>query len=126
MIHMLKEKATGIQIREMLEVYSVMIKLAVDIRRGILAGGGEMHADCEIILLEEGSEQDDLWGANWYPSDQRIEFEALINVRPRLGNRSMIIQSEDTRKSVEAVARTIFGGVGGLNLLKNGNVFSRI
>ncbi|OGO63677.1 MAG: hypothetical protein A2029_06815 [Chloroflexi bacterium RBG_19FT_COMBO_47_9] len=112
MIHILKEKATAKQIREMLEVYSVMIKLAVDIRRGILAGGGEMHADCEIILLEEGSEQDDLWGANWYPSDQRIEFEALINIRPRLGNRSMIIQSEDTRKSVEAVARTILGGVG--------------
>ena len=112
MIYMLKEKATEIQIREMLEVYSVMINLAVDIRRGILAGGGEMHADCEIILLEEGSEQDDIWEANWYPSDQRIEFEALINIRPRLGNRSMVIQSEETRISVEVVARKILGGVG--------------
>jgi len=60
----------------------------VDIRRGILVGGGEMHADCEDILLEAGSEQDDLWGANWYPADQRIEFESLINIRLRMGNRS--------------------------------------
>jgi hypothetical protein len=55
----------------------------VDIRRNILAGGGEMHADCEQHLLENGSEQDDIWGANWYPAEQRIEYEALINISPR-------------------------------------------
>lgn len=69
-----------------------------------------MHADCEQVLLEDGSEQDDLWGANWYPADQRIEFESLINIRPRLGNRSILIQSEELRKSVESVTREIFGG----------------
>lgn len=54
-----------------------------------------MHADCESILLEAGSEQDDLWGANWYPAEQRIAFESLINIRPRLGNRSILIQSQE-------------------------------
>jgi hypothetical protein len=83
----------------------------VDIRRGLLAGGGEMHADCEDVLLAAGSEQDDLWGANWYPADQRIEFESLINIRPRLGNRSMIIQNEVIRQQVESVTRKILGGV---------------
>ena len=92
MILLLKNKADTIQVNAMLEEYSRMIKLAVDIRRRILAGGGEMHADCEQLLLENGSEQDDIWGANWYPAEQRLEFEALMNIRPRLGNRSILIQ----------------------------------
>ena len=88
-----------------------MIKIVVDIRKRVLSGGGEMHADCEALLLENGSEQDDLWGANWYPAEQRIEFESLINIRPRLGNRSIIIQDENLRTQVEAVTREILGGV---------------
>ena len=110
MIAILNEKANPGQIQAMLEEYRTMIKIVVDIRRGVLAGGGEMHADCEGLLLEDGSEQDDLWGANWYLEDQRIEFEALINISPRLGNRSVLIQSEDIRRSVEEISRRIVGG----------------
>ena len=97
MIYHLTEQATIEQVQAMLARYGNMIKIVVDIRRRILVGGGEMHADCEDVLLAAGSEQDDLWGANWYPADQRIEFESLINIRPRLGNRGMIIQSEAIR-----------------------------
>ena len=111
MIHLLKEKTTSSQIQEMLQEYEDMIKIVVDIRRHFLAGGGEMHADCESVLLDDGSEQDDLWGANWYPSEQRIEFESLINIRPRLGNRNIVIQDENLRKQVESVTREILGGV---------------
>ena len=88
-----------------------MIKIVVDIRRRVLAGGGEMHSDCEAVLLDDGSEQDDLWGANWYPADREIIFESLINIRPRLGNRSILIQSEEIRQKVESVAVEILGGV---------------
>ena len=95
----------------MLQQYETMIKIVVDIRRRILAGGGEMHSDCESVLLDNGSEQDDLWGANWYPDEQRIEFESLINIRPRLGNRNILIQDEDLRQKVESVTREVFGGV---------------
>ncbi|GJQ35627.1 MAG: hypothetical protein HS100_17120 [Anaerolineales bacterium] len=111
MIHTLREKAFLAQVREMLQEHKTMIKIVVDIRQRILSGGGEMHADCESVLLENGSEQDDLWGANWYPSEQRIEFESLINIRPRLGNRSIILQDENLRKQVEDVTRAILGGV---------------
>jgi hypothetical protein len=95
----------------MLERYEEMIKIVVDIRRHILSGGGEMHVDCESVLLENGSEQDDLWGANWYPEEQQIEYESLINIRPRLGNRSILIQDENLRKQVEAVTLAILGSV---------------
>ncbi len=111
MIHLLERPATPRQVQEMLEVYPILVKIVVDIRRRMLAGGGEMHADCEALLLVAGSEQDDLWGANWYPAEQHIEFESLINIRPRLGNRGVIIQNDDIRRQVAAIARDLLGGV---------------
>ena len=111
MIHVLKELASSTQISEMLQEYDRMIKIVVDIRRRVLSGGGEMQSDCESVLLEDGSEQDDLWGANWYPAEQRIEFESLINIRPRLGNRNVLIQDENIRRQVESVTNELLGGV---------------
>lgn len=111
MILLLHQKAIPQQVQDMLEQYEEMIKIVVDIRRRVLSGGGEMHADCESVLLDDGSEQDDLWGANWYPSEQRIEFESLINIRPRFGNRGILIQDENLRRQVEEVTLEILGGV---------------
>lgn len=111
MIYILHAKVNAKQVTEMLKEYESMIKIVVDIRRRILAGGGEMHSDCESMLLEDGSEQDDLWGANWYPAEQNIVFESLINIRPRLGNRSILIQSDELRGQVESITREILGGI---------------
>lgn len=112
-IHLLRERATPQQVAEMLEAHAHirMIKIVVDVRRRALAGGSAMHFECEGLLLKDGSESDDLWGANWYPDDQTIEFEALINIRPRLNNRSMIIQSPELRQAVESVAREYLEGI---------------
>lgn len=111
MIYTLREKASPNQVNDMLQEYETMIKIVVDIRQRILSGGGEMHADCESVLLESGSEQDDLWGANWYPLEQRIAFESLINIRPRLGNRSILIQDENIRRQVEEITHQILEGI---------------
>ncbi|GAB4502126.1 MAG: hypothetical protein Fur0035_16740 [Anaerolineales bacterium] len=111
MMVLLTQKATPQQIEQMLQEYESMIKIAVDIRRRILAGGGEMHADCEALLLENGSEQDDIWGANWYPAQQKIAFESLINIRPRLGNRSIVLQDQVLRVAVEEITRNLLGDV---------------
>jgi hypothetical protein len=111
MIHIVGQKASPAQLRDMLEEYETMIKIVVDIRRRIVAGGGEMHADCESALLESGAEQDDLWGANWYPAEQRIAFESLINIRPHLGNRKILIEDGNIRKQVEEITRLILGDI---------------
>jgi hypothetical protein len=111
MIYLLRDKPASEQVSEMLKEYETMIKIVVDIRRRVLAGGGEMHSDCESVLLDDGSEQDDLWGANWYPAEQEIVFDSLINIRPRLGNRSTLIQSEELRQQVESITLEILGGV---------------
>ena len=111
MIYIIREKVTPEQIKEMLQMLQSYIKLAVDIDRGILAGGGAMHADCESVLLDDGSQQAFIWGADWDPSAQQVTFESLINIRPRQNNFSMEIESEELRERVEKAVRTIFENV---------------
>ena len=104
-IHILRQPATGQEIREMMEVLETYIKLAVDVERGVVAGGGEYNADCEEVLLEEGSRQEDIWGADWHPGSSRVEFVALINIRPRQGNRGMEIEDPKLRTKIETIVR---------------------
>jgi hypothetical protein len=83
------------------------IKLAVDVKRRILAGGGELHADCEALLIADGSEQESIWGANWIPSEKKVTYEAMLNIAPRRHNRSMEIQDPKIRHVVGVIAREI-------------------
>jgi hypothetical protein len=111
MIYLIRERATKDQIEEMLEILGSYIKLAVDIERGILAGGGELHSDCEAVLLEDGSRQADIWGADWYPRTQEVGYESLINIRPRQNNRSMEIQDPVIREGVAQIVQQLLGGL---------------
>ncbi len=108
-IHVIRDKATPQQIREMLEEHETMIKVAVDIERGILAGGGEMHYDCEQVLLEDGSRQVDVWGANWYPEQQHVRCEALMNIRSSQDNPSMLILNSHIRERVIEITEQLLG-----------------
>jgi hypothetical protein len=110
MIYIVREPATPEQITEMSQVLGLFIKLAVDVQRGILAGGGELHADCEQVLLKDGSRQEDIWGADWYPNTQEVGFEALINIRPRQQNYGMEIQDSDLRGQIETIVRRLMEG----------------
>jgi len=68
--------------------------------------GGELHADQEAILLSRQSKQENLWGINLYPglSEQDwIEFDSMINIRPRLNNRSRGIENEKMREDIIAL-----------------------
>jgi hypothetical protein len=107
MVHLIKSKATSKQVSEMLKSLGHYIKVAVDIERGILAGGGVMHADCEQLLIESGSKQKNVWGGDWHPKDKRIEFESLIIIRPRQNNRSMKIQDSKIKDAVERIIRDL-------------------
>jgi hypothetical protein len=110
-IHLIRTRATRQQVDEMLQILETYIKLAVDVRQGILAGGGAMHADCEASLLEEGSQQEDVWGADWNPENQEVTFESLINIRPRQNNRSLEIVDPTLRAQVAQIVQILLGGV---------------
>lgn len=83
-----------------------LVKGVADISRAVVALGGEWHMDANSLLIEDGSEQKNLWGFNIYPKehgDTAIEYNSLINIRPLQGNRSMEILDEETRKAVRKV-----------------------
>ncbi|HCA67552.1 MAG TPA: hypothetical protein DEP11_04890 [Candidatus Jacksonbacteria bacterium] len=87
-----------------------MVKFVADIGKGVLALGGEMHADCEEMLLQADSKQEDLWGANLYPNntlEERIEYLSLINIRPHQDNREMYIQDPHIRLQIKAIAEKL-------------------
>ena len=109
-ILIIRATATAAQIGEMQETLGSYIKLAVDLEREILAGGGELHADCEQVLLDDGSRQEDVWGGDWFPDIQEVGFESLINIRPRQGNRGLELQSPELREQLEATVRRLLEG----------------
>ena len=82
------------------------VKAVVDIRQKILGLGGELHADIEEALLTQGSVQQDLWGVNLYPNEswpEMVEFDSLINIRPRQNNRSRYVGSAEIREQILSV-----------------------
>jgi hypothetical protein len=89
-----------------------MVKFVVDIEDEVIALGGELHADAEQILLEEGCSQRSIWGGNIYPDaapGKKIEYTALINIRPSQDNRSMEVQSVEIRKRMHDILERLIG-----------------
>ena len=90
-----------------------MVKAVVDVERGIMAIGGELHSDEEAMLLDQGSAQRHLWGTNLYPDKplgEWIEFDSMINVRPSGGNRSRYVESSEMREAVTRIVNRLVGG----------------
>jgi hypothetical protein len=83
-----------------------MVKGVVDIEKGIMALGGELHADEEAFLLEKGSQQKDLWGINLYPDMSGVdflEFDSMINIRPSQNNRSRYVEDPLIRQKILSI-----------------------
>jgi hypothetical protein len=87
-----------------------MVKLVVDVEKKVIAIGGELHADAETLLLEQGSVQKNLWGANfypWNPPGERISFTALINIRPHQDNPSFEILNEAIKQKMKTIIENL-------------------
>ena len=111
MIHIIRQRAEPEQMRQMLEALGIYIKLAVDVERRILAGGGQLHTDCELVLLDDDSQQHQVWGADWYPLSQTVGYKSLINIRPSANNRSMAIQDSAMRDDIRQLVQSLLGNV---------------
>lgn len=80
-----------------------LAKAVVDISRGIMAIGGDLHADEEAFLLEQGSLQPDLWGINLYPDlamPEMVEFDSMVNIRPSQNNRSRSVEDKVIQQKI--------------------------
>jgi len=90
--------------------FKTMIKFVVDIKLKKMGVGGELHSDAEELLINEGSNQKDIWGANLYPyksADERLEYTSLINIQSGQGNLSMEIENESLRKKIQIMTEKL-------------------
>jgi Protein of unknown function (DUF5674) len=110
LVLIIRKRATAEEMDEMLLEFGLFIKLAVDIERCILAGGGEMHYYCEQELLSDGSKQKDIWGAGFEVDTQKITYDSLINIRSPQ-NRSMEILEPIIRERVAEIIIELLGGI---------------
>lgn len=110
-IRLITDRITTTQLKDIAaERFGDMVKAVVDITKGVMAIGAEMHVDEEAYLLERGSKQSDLWGINLYHEVQfpdMVEFDSMINIRPSQGNRSRDVQDEEVRNQILAVVRKL-------------------
>ena len=87
-----------------------MVKVVVDIEEKKIGIGGDLHADAEALLIEEGSGQNKIWGANvypWNPPEKRIECTAFINIRTNQDNPSMLILDHSITDKVESIIKEL-------------------
>ena len=99
------EKITISELSVMAEtMYEPMVKGVVDVAKRILVLDAGLHSDEELFLLEQGSKQYDLWGINLWPesygTEEFVEFDSMINLRPSQNNRSRGVEDEEIRKKI--------------------------
>ena len=112
-IVVVRERIDRRELARLVQAFFVdMVKYVVDVERGVAAVGGELHADAADVLLEDGSRQEHVWGANYYPGrgpDDCIEFVSLINIRPAQGNRSMEVEDAAVRARIRDLTTALIG-----------------
>jgi len=108
----LKAPLTEKQIKELTETFiEDMIKVAVDTKEETVSAGCSLHADAEQLLLKYGSDQKNVWGTNYFPfkkKGERLEYSALMNIRPRQNNASQLIQNKVIREKVKSIMEHYF------------------
>lgn len=88
-----------------------LVKAVVDIEKEIMALGGELHSDEEVLLMEEKeSKREYTWGINLYPEktgDDFIEFDSVINLKPSFGNRSRGVEDTKIREKIKQIVKKL-------------------
>ena len=102
---------TTAELQKMAEkMFGQLVKAVVDIDKEVMVVDAEMHADEEGVLLEHGSQQNNLWGINLYPDkteEDWIEFDSMINLRPGWGNKSRGVDDPRTREKIITIVNKL-------------------
>ncbi len=112
-IYIIKEPITILELKKIAEErFGDLAKAVVDIEHEIIALGGELHSDEEVLLSEEcDSKREHMWGINLYPDktkDEIIEFDSVINIKPSHNNRSRDVENQEIKnKIIEIVNKLI-------------------
>ena len=102
MLLIIRTKVDSESLQRVAEDLKGYIKVVVDVRRGILSAGGSKHVGGEQLLLRDGSRQEDLWGAGLDLETKEMDFDSMINLRPKQ-NTSREILDQKIREQVEQI-----------------------
>lgn len=111
----IKVVKNSISRKELLDIakqqFGDLVKAVVDVEQRIMAVGGEMHADEEVILMEqEGSKREHIWGINLYPEkseEELVEFDSIINLKPSFGNRSRGVDNSEIKEKIRNIVEKL-------------------
>jgi hypothetical protein len=109
MLLIIRKKANEEILKKIAEDLDGYVKVVVDIKRKVLAAGGKLHVDGEKLMLEDGSQQTDLWGAGLDFETGAVDFDSMINLRPGQGNSSREVLDKDIRNKIEAIIHDLLG-----------------
>ena len=90
------------------QTFGDLIKAVVDIDKRLIAIDAELHSDLEALLLENGSQQNDLWGVNFYPDMEGgdfLEFDSMINMRPSQENFSRSVDDPKKQEAIKLIVK---------------------
>jgi len=107
MNHIITKKASKAELKEMAQHFQGYIKVVVDIEKEILAGGADRHVDEEKILLDNGSKQENLWGGGFDTTTAEIDYNSIINLRPRQSNPSREILDASIRNTFDTIVKKL-------------------
>lgn len=102
------EPYTKEEILKLQEQFDTYIKTVIDVEQKVCSSGCDRHFDSEQLLLEQGSNQKDLWGGGLDLETKVIDFNSMINIRPIQGNTSSEIQDAKIRKDYEDLTKFFF------------------
>jgi hypothetical protein len=111
-MRLITEKITLSELRSMSQkMFGNLVKAVVDIEQGIMVVDAGLHADQEYYLLENGSQQENLWGINMVPEQFGtkgfIVFDSMINMRPSCGNRSRSVDNVAIQEKIRTVVQKL-------------------
>lgn len=109
MLLLITEKATKDEIQEASKDLNGYIKFVVDIDSGNLTMGGERHYDGEQLLLKKGSLQTNLWGGGYDLKSKMIDYDSIINIRPRDNNPSREVLDMNIREDINNILKEKVG-----------------
>ena len=96
------------QLEKLREQFDTYIKTVIDVRKKICSAGANRHFESEKILLEQGSNQSDIWGGGIDLETKEIDCNAFINIRPSQNNPTNEILDQELRKTYEKLTTYFF------------------
>ena len=96
------------EIEKLRKEFDDYIKTVIDLTKKTCSAGSNRHFESEKILLEQGSNQSDIWGGGIDIDTKEIDFNSFINIRPIDNNTSNDILDARKRKLYDELTRYFF------------------